>query len=385
MTVVPCSFCGYDAPTEPCPHCGGASADASLAGLVPAGWGTAGLGAGLAAFWRGIALLATTRGTKRWLVPPFVLTTVAFGALFAWAWQRVELLVERAKESAGDVAPDASWFLRALDWVLETWAFVWAAKLGAGLVFLVVGFFAALYAFSLFYEAVAGPFLDEVQGRIETRWFGRDPRNAIERPTALSTGRAALSSALAALLAATLGWVAWRFAPSGRPWWIALALLAPFGLAEFFSRGYLRWLAWALRVELSTLWTSVRTSAFALAFLVFCLPLKFVPFVGPVLFAGAAGFATAISLLDIPFSRRRWNLGQRLSFLAHHATALSAFGVVASLFFLIPFAGPVLMVPAASIGGLWLFVRLDKSRLRLHSARIAARIAESRNEPPASD
>jgi hypothetical protein len=40
------------------------------------------------------------------------------------------------------------------------------------------------------------------------------------------------------------------------------------------------------------------------------------------------------------------------------------FGVVASLVFLVPVMGPVVMVPAASIGGLWLLVRLDKDGLR---------------------
>jgi uncharacterized protein involved in cysteine biosynthesis len=109
--------------------------------------------------------------------------------------------------------------------------------------------------------------------------------------------------------------------------------------------------------------------------LVICLPLKFIPFVGPILFGAAAGFATAISLMDIPFSRRRWSMSQRLSFFTGNLLPLVAFGSVAGLVFLIPLFGPILMVPAASIGGLWLVVRLDKSKLRVRATIRAARIA----------
>ena len=97
----------------------------------------------------------------------------------------------------------------------------------------------------------------------------------------------------------------------------------------------------------------------------------------------AAGFSTAISLLDIPFSRRRWSLSQRLSFLLQNPLALVAFGSTASLLFLVPFIGPILMVPAASVGGLWLVVRLDKSRLRASASnsRVLA-IAAGMLPPP---
>ena len=42
---------------------------------------------------------------------------------------------------------------------------------------------------------------------------------------------------------------------------------------------------------------------------------------------------------------------------------------MASLLFLIPVLGPLVMVPGASIGGLWLLVRLDKDRLRPRELR----------------
>jgi uncharacterized protein involved in cysteine biosynthesis len=86
--------------------------------------------------------------------------------------------------------------------------------------------------------------------------------------------------------------------------------------------------------------------------------------VGFPLFMAIAGFGTAITLLDIPFSRREWPLSKRLQFMVHNAGAVTGFGLVASLLFLIPIIGPLVMVPAASIGGLWLVVRLDKDSIR---------------------
>jgi uncharacterized protein involved in cysteine biosynthesis len=98
--------------------------------------------------------------------------------------------------------------------------------------------------------------------------------------------------------------------------------------------------------------------------LVFALPLLFVPVVGYPLFGLAAGFTTAISLLDIPMSRRRWPLSTRVSFLFQQMPAILVFGVVASVLYMVPVVGPLVMVPAASVGGLWLFCRLDKSGVR---------------------
>ena len=93
-------------------------------------------------------------------------------------------------------------------------------------------------------------------------------------------------------------------------------------------------------------------------------PLKFIPFVGLLLFGIVAGFTTAVSLMDIPFERRQWSFTQRMSFLFRNAPAVIAFGGVASLLFVLPVIGPVLMVPAASVGGLWMLCRLDKDFLR---------------------
>ena len=373
MHIIPCELCGYDAPGMACGHCGGSSTDPSFAAARGKG---SSVRDGLSALIRGLGYLSTTRGTKRWLVPPFVITTLAFGALCFWAWNGFAKLVEHAHEVANRTQDlDAGWWQRAFEFVLESSLFVVIAKLSGFLLLLVIGFFAALYMFSLFYEAISGPFLDEVQGRIERRWFGLDPRNAIERPTSLSVAHSVRLTALASGTALLAVFGAWHAEGALRWWAMALGAVTPFAVLSLWNREFGRWLRWALGVQVGTLWTSVRTSLFALVLLILCLPLKFVPFVGPFVFAGAAGFATSISLLDIPFSRRRWSFGQRLGFLSQHLLSLIAFGSVSSLVFLIPFAGPVLMVPAASIGGLWLVVRLDKSRMRQASRLRAARLA----------
>jgi uncharacterized protein involved in cysteine biosynthesis len=98
--------------------------------------------------------------------------------------------------------------------------------------------------------------------------------------------------------------------------------------------------------------------------------LKFIPVIGYFLFAGLAGFATAVSLLDIPFSRRQWAVRQRLQFTLQHLLPTIAFGVVAGALFIVPILGPLVAVPAASIGGLWLVCRLDKNAMRAKDRRI---------------
>ena len=98
--------------------------------------------------------------------------------------------------------------------------------------------------------------------------------------------------------------------------------------------------------------------------LVFLTPLHFIPGIGSFLFGILAGFPTAITLLDIPFSRRQWSTSQRVAFVRKNFLPVTAFGAVCGLLFVIPVLGPIIMVPSASIGGLWLICRFDKSALR---------------------
>lgn len=360
MSVVPCARCGYDNPEGPCPHC------ARARGPAAAGLGAwRGIGVGLAALPHGLRALAATRGTKRWLVPPFLLTLAAFGLLFAWLWELYGRWTAWLTEQSGrELALDTPWLREALEWLLRLRALLWVSDLASLLAFLVLGALAAFWTFSIVYEAVSGPFLDEIHARVEARWFGADPRDRLYRPVALAPRECATLSAVAAGAGAALGsaWIA-----LDAPWPAAalpLLALAPFAVLGLARREFGRWLWWIVRLEGGTLWVSVKAAAVAALVLLLCLPLKLVPGVGFLLFGLAAGFTAAVSLLDIPCERRRWSLRQRLAFLARHLPAIVAFGSVASLLFVVPLIGPVLMVPAASVGGLWMLVRLDKDFLR---------------------
>lgn len=312
----------------------------------------------------GFYLLATTRRVKRWLVPPMLLTTSLFVALFWWSWSAVERFIEAARAgSIESLGLKDGWLRDVALWLLERGVVIALAKLSGFLVFSVFALFLGLWIFSIAYEAISGPFLDEIQGRIEERWFGKDPWKSIERPNAISAARRAwitIAASAGTTLAILLAWLdaggealAWGFlAPVP---FIAAALLAP---------DWRQWFAWAVTAQLRTLFVSFKASLFAGAILVLFFWVKFIPGVGYFAFAALAGFSTAISLFDIPFSRRRFSLGQRFAFLIDHLLAVVIFGAVAGAVFVIPFAGPLIGVPAASIGGLWLLCRLDKNPLR---------------------
>jgi len=361
MSISPCRLCGYDAPGAGCPHCGHDSTAASLrdrrVGRLQ------GIVDGLRAIPTGLGLLLSTPGVKRFLLPPVLLTALAFALLFGWSWGLVDLLVEASEEGVASLGLEDGWLKSVVTWLLAHQVVVWVVRAGGFLLWLALSSVVALYTFSIVYEAIAGPFLDEIQGRLETRWFGRNPRDAIQRPTEIPVRRCALLSSAAGVASGGL-LVAWWLL-SGSAAWIALACVPlPFLVAAARDREYGVWLAWVARVEGHTLWVSVKASLFVGLLLVVCFPLKLVPVIGLPLFAAIAGFGTAITLLDIPFSRREWSLSQRLRFTGRHLLPMTAFGVVASLLFLIPLLGPLVMVPAASIGGLWLVVRLDKDGLR---------------------
>jgi uncharacterized protein involved in cysteine biosynthesis len=362
MQILPCPLCGYDAPGEGCPHCGRAPREPSLA---PRPRGVSGLRAGFAAIPHGMEFLLSTRGVKRFLLPPIALTMVPFVAAFFWALHALQRLVELVKTGAtSEVDIGIDWLSRAIRWILSTGAIAWLAHAAGFLVILVAGLFVALWTFSIVFEAFAGPFLDEIQGRIEKRWFGVDPVEVARPDFKVSTKRIAVLTSVAAACAIAAIWMWWRLS---FPWsWVALlsGVLVPPLVIGMFDREYGRWLAWIVGREGSMLWTGIQASLLAGVLLVFCLPLKFVPLIGPLLFGMAAGFTTAVSLLDIPFSRRRWSLAMRFRFLRQNLAAVTTFGAMAGLVFLIPIIGLFAMVPAASIGGQWLVCRVDKSRLR---------------------
>lgn len=375
MQILPCPLCGYDAritggSEEPgalvpaCPHCGLDSLDATLSQPRASAFG--GVMVGLAALPRGLYYLASTAGVKRWLIPPLLLTTGAFVGLFWWFWALITPLIEKLQEyQESDLPPlPEGWLERAGEWFLRSAVLAGLAQAGGLVLFIVVSSLAGLWAFSIVYEAIAGPFLDEIHGRLERRWFGTNPRDSIQRPTDLPSKRCAVITAIAAVPAVAAlvgcwwltGWLLWVTLLVGVP--------LPFLVAAAVNREYGKWLFWVLRLEGGTLLVSVKAASIAGVVLVLFLPLKFVPVLGYVLFGGAAGFTTALSLLDIPFSRRQWSLKSRISFMLHQLPAMVTFGIVSSLLFVIPVVGPVVMVPAASVGGLWMICRLDKQFLR---------------------
>ncbi len=377
MTQHPCPRCGYHAPSLPCPHCAhprpegqeGAVGDPSLRG-APTG---PALGAvdGLRAVPTGLFILMTTSGVKRWLIPPLLATTVLFTLLFSWLWALLQDLVAAVDITDPEsIGLDEGWLREAVVWILEGGFVTWAAQASSWLLLVALAFIAVLWTFSIIYEALSGPFLDEIQGRLESRWFGADPRSSLERPTDIPTRRCAILSVLAALPATaclTLWWTG-----AGLVAWLWLAgIPLSFLLASLLDGRYRSWLAWIIRVEGKTLFVSIKAAGLAGLLLVIFIWVKFIPGVGPALFVILAGFTTALSLLDIPFSRRGWPLAMRLAFLRRNFLPAVAYGIVSGLFFLLPIVGPILMVPSASIGGLWLLCRLDKNNLRPPGAREA--------------
>lgn len=367
MNATPCRLCGYDAPSAICPHCEHRTSAPSLRDERK-GWVSAMLD-GLRAVPQGMLLLASTRGVKRFLIPPVMLTAIAFGVLMWWTLGLVDILVEAVQvEDIAELGLEEGWFKVAVVWLIEKGIATMLAKISGVLLGFVVFSVVALYTFSIVYEAVAGPFLDEIQGRIESNWFGNNPRDNLERPSDIPAARCVRLTLIASAASSALWIGLWALTPLA--WWLVI----PIGLLPFIAAGqvdaeYGAWLMWVLRVEGHTLWVSIKASLAVLVLLVMFFWLKFVPVVGFPLFMAIAGFGTAITLLDIPFSRRGWSLSKRLQFMTHNLVAMTAFGVVASLVFLVPVLGPIVMVPAASIGGLWLVVRLDKDSLRPPAVR----------------
>ncbi len=312
MQPQPCRTCGYHSPSEDCAWCAHAPRDAAL--LRARARGLARFGEGFAALGHGLRVLLATPRTKRLLVPPFLLSLTAFLLAFAWVWSWTSGLLADLEAGLELSSARLPGLLRpSVEWLLRTGALLVSARLLALVVLVLAASYVFLWCFSIVYEAICGPFLDAVHARVEARWFGSDPRAGLD--------------------------------------------------AE--RRGF-----WPrARRELGTWITSLKASLLALLILLGFLWVKLLPLVGLPLFALIAGFATALTLLDIPFSRRGWTLGQRLDFLQAHLPELVALGLASGLVFLVPILGPLVGVPAASVGGLWLFVRLDKSHLRTRGTR----------------
>jgi uncharacterized protein involved in cysteine biosynthesis len=370
INATPCRLCGYDAPGADCPHCRHQSSDRSL-NDEHIGW-VQGLVDGLRAVPNGLYLIGSTRGVKRFLIPPVLLTSIIFMVIFWWMMGMVELMVQAVEvEDISSLGLDDGWVKVVVVWFLEKGIAGAIAKVSGILLWLMVSSVIALYTFSIVYEALAGPFLDEIQGRLEEKWFGTNPRDALDRPTTIPVRQCILMSCMAAGAGILVLCLLYFITDLGFWWSLPLALL-PFVVASVIDPEYGKWLGWVARVEGHTLWISIKASLIVVVLLVIFFPLKFLPVIGFPLFMAIAGFGTAITLLDIPFSRRGWSMTTRMQFMVHNVVPLTAFGIVSSLVFLVPVIGPIVMVPAASIGGLWLIIRLNKDSLRPKELRKAA-------------
>ncbi len=370
--VIPCPICGYDAPEAVCRHCGGSLSEATLKGIPPRGWKAA--LAGVQALPMGAWILLKTPRVKRWLVPPVILTFVAFCVLLGLALGGAHALVDHLRADGNtEISESAGWFAR---WMHAAAGSGWVMGIveGSALVLtLIVLTFVAVWTFSVVFEAIGGPFFDTIQGRIEVRWFGKDPRETLQPRSQIATGRAtwitvACALVVIALVFAFFVWSSWI------AWLLVLCLPVPFLVASRLDGHYGTWLARTVGTEARSLLVSVQASIVSLVIMALLVWTFFIPFVGPPAFSAIAGFAASITLLDIPCSRRRWSLGQRLRFVFQNFVPVLLLGVATSFVFVVPILGPIVGIPCASIGGQWLLCRLDKSRMRPRTAPVIQRV-----------
>lgn len=352
-----CALCGYASVHRPCPVCAEAAALGRFAEAPVRGWGAA--WEGLKAPWTGARILWSTRGTKRWLLPP------AAGAIACFAWALAEALalvrhwMERVAEQGAALFEGDLWWQQLAQWLgpgTLLGALQWSGAATAVVVMLLV----ATFTFSIVYEVLCAPFLDLVQARVEASWFAAggsrgDPRDRVVPRLAVAPWRVFAAGLQCVLAAASSLWL-WSTVSAAQAAWPWAALVA----LRFLQRPAFAALWQESRRQAGAFATGVKSSLVALALLLVFAWVQLLPFAGPPLYAAIAGCATALTLLDIPFARRGWPLSARLSLLARHAGPFMLLGLSTGACFLVPVLGPLVGVPCASIGGLRLFVLLDK-------------------------
>lgn len=303
--------------------------------------------AGASAPFIGLQALATLRGVKRWIVPPTVATvTLLIGALYG-LWHTI---ADATADDGERVDLDFPGWLAWLEWAFEWVANQDYARAGGVLLFLVVAFLAWWFLYAIVFEVLAGPFLSRMQARAEDHWLGGHGET-VEHPFE-TRGLMLLTAALG------LGGVAAWFAPNG---YGLVAFAAPLVVLWASLPAFRAWFGPFVRLEGRA---AIQGGVVALVALVGSLPfllLHFLPGVGSLLAAGAAGFFLAIGTLDLALERRGWSLDGRFALARHCALALVAFGAVCAFLFALPVIGPLIMLPSASLGGTWLVSKLDKS------------------------
>lgn len=378
-----CPRCGY-------PHSGPAACPvchyhphtegASLPGASPLprhpAKGVSALVAGAWAFPRGFLLFFSNAGVKRLMLPPLALTVLLFvGLIFATqsalsSWLDGALAAGTEARLTLD-SLDPGWWRRSLEWLLNDGFGIELLRGGSWLLFIVLAMLLAWTTFSLVFELIAGPFLDEVHGQLEERWFGFDPRKLRNRPTELAAELCARLSWRLGLVGAGLSLVGFWLLHG---LWLLLAFplfLVPFALAAIpgglpglrHGAEYAKWLRWVLGDNTRALGASATVAGVTLVLVVVFFPLNFVPPFGNLLYGGIVGMGTAIGMLDLPLERRDLTVRERLSFATHHLGPVTLFGVITGAVFSVPVLGPLIAIPSASIGALWLVCRLDKGFL----------------------
>src|SRR5262245_58735683 len=93
---------------------------------------------GIAAWPRGVAILMSTPHTKRFLISFTVIIGILFGCLFAWMWNRIlSFLNAVSSQSVESLGLDPGWWRDFVSWLLQVQIFIWLAKAGSFVVFMV--------------------------------------------------------------------------------------------------------------------------------------------------------------------------------------------------------------------------------------------------------
>jgi uncharacterized protein involved in cysteine biosynthesis len=327
-----------------CAHCGGAPREHSLA--TRARGFAAQVAAGCAAPFHGLSALFGVRGAARLLVPPTLVSALLLCAALVWLWQVL------ASATAGESDVDLTfwswltWLETPSEWVLNL---PWM-RAGGTLAFVLAAAFTWWFGYAVVFGLVAGPFLARMQARVEEHWLGARAASA-DHPFEVR-GLALLGAAFA--LGAAGVWFTDGLTAAAlfaAPTAVLFAVLPPF-------RAWLTvFLALEGRSAAQGLVVAAITGLGALLF----LPFHLVPFAGQLIAAAGTGFFVALGLLDLALERRAWPLARRFAFARNALPALVGFGLVCGFVFGVPLLGPIVMLPAASLGGAWLVTKLDKS------------------------
>lgn len=376
LKLPPCPRCGYPAQDiSVCTTCNRRACNETARAPLPKApaRGTAALVAGAMALPRGVLLLFEARGIKRLMLPPFAITCVIFGSLIAASKSALGTWLNTSLPDAPGqpmrlTSLDEGWWRSSLEWLLNDGFGIELLRGSSWLLFIVLVALFAWTCFAIIFELVAGPFLEEIHGILEERWFGADPRKLRNRPTDLPAKIcAAYAWRLGAIGAAIFTIAFWNL--NGIASLIAFPMfLAPFAIAAIpngipglkHGQAFAKWIRWVLIDNSRTLGASLTVAVITLILVIIAFPLNFIPIVGSFIYAALVGMACAIGMLDLPLERRDYTVKQRLAFATRHSAPITLFGIVTGALFTIPIIGPMLAVPSASIGALWLVCRLAK-------------------------